>query len=184
MAKNIQLQMDLNSRLDKYTLKLQQLMVKSRFTLKAMEYGASHTMLRNLIKYGVELDGVFNSIGDFCFSKTTLPLDDYSLDMNVQFDAVSLNARLISINISTKHTKDGNTETEYAFNFEKDAGKEDFDFVIPYFKVKEPDEDNDSNKVDMGGIQDLVTGLENGKTKFKRKKKKPFIYYSTCFTIE
>lgn len=185
MAKEFQMQMNLNSRLDKYTLKLQQLMVKSRFTLKAMEYGAQHTMLGNLIKYGVELDGVFNSIGDFCFSKTTLPLDDYALDMTVRFDAVTFNARLISINISSKRTKEGNTETEYSFNFEKDAGKEDFDLVIPYFKVKEPEEEEDPNMVDMGGIQDLVSGLEGGgKGKFKRKKKRPFIYYETYFTIE
>lgn len=177
--------MNLNSRLDKYSLKLQQIMVKSKFTLKAMEYGAQHTMLRNLIKYGVELDGVFNSIGDFCFSKTTLPLDDYALDMNIKFDAVSLNARLMSINISSKRVKDGNTETEYSFNFEKDADKDDFDLVIPYFKVKEGEEEmEDPNKVDMGGIQDLVSGLEGGKGKFKRKKKHPFIYYNTYFTIE
>ncbi len=177
--------MDLTSRLDKYTLKLQQLMVKSRFTLKAMEYGATHTMLRDLIDYGVELDGVFNSIGDFCFSKTTLPLDDYALDMDIQFDAVTLSARLMSINISSKRTKEGNTETEYSFNFEKDAGKEDFDFVIPYFKVKEAEEEqDDANKVDMGGLQDLATELEGGKGKFKRKKKRPFIYYGTSFIIE
>ncbi|MCQ2054437.1 MAG: hypothetical protein MJY82_04000 [Fibrobacter sp.] len=187
MAKEHKLEMNLTSRLDKYSLKLQQLMVKSRFTLKAMEYGATHTMLRNLIKYGVELDGVFNSIGDFCFSKTTLPLEEYALDMDVQFDAVTLNARLVSINISSKRTKDGNTETEYAFNFERDVAKEDFDLVIPYFKVKEPEEEEDMNKVDMGGVQDLVTGLEDGgkgKGKFKKKKKRPFIYYDTYFTIE
>lgn len=92
----------------------------------------------------------------------------------------------MSISISSKRVKDGNTETEYSFNFEKDADKDDFDMVIPYFKVKEPDEDqNDSNKVDMGGIQDLVSELEGGgKGKFKRKKKRPFIYYDTYFTIE
>ncbi len=186
MAKEHKLEMNLTSRLDKYSLKLQQLMVKSKFTLKAMEYGATHVMLRDLIKYGVELDGVFNSVGDFCFSKTTLPLDEYALDMDVQFDAVTLTARLMSVNISSKRTKDGNTETEYSFNFEKDADKEDFDLVIPYFKVKEPDEEQDDpNKVDMGGIQDLVSGLEGGgKGKFKRKKKRPFIYYDTYFTIE
>ncbi|PWJ61035.1 MULTISPECIES: hypothetical protein [unclassified Fibrobacter] len=185
MAKEFKMQMNLASRLDKYSLKTHQLMVKSKFTLKAMEYGASHTMLRNLMKYGVELDGVFNSVGDFCFSKTTLPLEEYSLDMDVQFDAVTLNARLMSISISSKRVKDGNTETEYSFNFEKDADKEDFDLVIPYFKVKEPDEEGDSNKVDMGGIQDLVSELEGGgKGKFKRKKKRPFIYYDTYFTIE
>ena len=78
MAKEFKLQMNLTSRLDKYSLKLQQLMVKSRFTLKAMEYGATHIMLRDLMKYGVELDGVFNSVGDFCFSKTTLPLEEYA----------------------------------------------------------------------------------------------------------
>ena len=75
MAEKFKMQMNLASRLDKYSLKLQQLMVKSKFTLKAMEYGATHTMLRDLIKYGVELDGVFNSVGDFCFSKTTLTLE-------------------------------------------------------------------------------------------------------------
>ncbi len=79
--------------------------------------------------------------------------------MNIQFDAVSLDARLMSISISSKRVKDGNTETEYSFNFEKDADKDDFDMIIPYFKVKEPDE-------------------------FKRKKKRPFIYYDTYFTIE
>ncbi len=186
MAKEFQMQMNLASRLDKYSLKLQQLMVKSKFTLKAMEYGATHVMLRDLMKYGVELDGVFNSVGDFCFSKTTLPLDEYALDMVVQFDAVTLNARLMSVNISSKRTKDGNTETEYSFNFEKDADKDDFDLVIPYFKVKVPEEEQDDpNKVDMGGIQDLVSGLEGeGKGKFKRKKKRPFIYYDTYFTIE
>lgn len=180
------MQMNLASRLDKYSLKTHQLMVKSKFTLKAMEYGATHTMLRDLIKYGVELDGVFNSVGDFCFSKTTLPLEEYALDMSIQFDAVSLNARLLSISISSKRVKDGNTETEYSFNFEKDADKEDFDLVIPYFKVKEPDEEQDDpNKVDMGSLQDLVSGLEGGgKGKFKRKKKRPFIYYDTYFTIE
>ena len=186
MAKSAKLQMNLNSRLDKYSLKLQQLMVKSRFSLKAMEYGANHTMLRELIRYGVELDGVFNSVGDFCFSKTTLPLDDYALDMNIQFDAVSLNARLMSVSISSKRVKDGNNETEYSFNFEKDADKEDFDLVIPYFKVKEGEEEQDDpNKVEMGGLQDLVSELEGGgKGKFKRKKKRPFIYYSTTLTME
>lgn len=186
MAKNFKLEMNLTSRLDKYSLKLQQLMVKSRFTLKSMEYGVNHVMLRDLIKYGVELDGVFNSVGDFCFSKTTLPLDDYALDMNIQFDAVSINARLMSVSISCKRVKDGNTETEYSFNFEKDADKEDFDMVIPYFKVKEGEEEQeDPNKVEMGGLQDLVSELEGGgKGKFKRKKKRPFIYYSTSFIIE
>lgn len=185
MAKKFKMQMDLNSRLDKYSLKLQQLMVKSKFTLKAMEYGATHTMLSDLIKYGVELDGIFNSIGDFCFSKTVLPLEEYALDMNVQFDAVSFYARLVSVSISSKRTKEGNTETEYSFNFEKDADKDDFDLVIPYFKVKEPEEEQDDpNKVDMGGIQDLVSGLEGDKKKFKRKKKRPFIYYGTSFIIE
>ena len=184
MAKQKALEMNIVSRLDKYSLKLEQLMVKSKFTLKAMEYGATHVMLRDLIKYGVELDGVFNSVGDFCFSKTTLPLDEYALDMDVQFDAVTLTARLMSVNISSKRTKDGNTETEYSFNFEKDADKEDFDLVIPYFKVKEPEEEFDENKVDAGGIQDLASGLEGGQGKFKRKKKRPFIYYGTCFTID
>lgn len=184
MAKEFKMQMNLTSRLDKYSLKLQQLMVKSKFTLKAMEYGATHTMLRDLMKYGVELDGVFNSVGDFCFSKTVLPLDEYALDMNIQFDAVAFSARLISVSISSKRTKEGNTETEYSFNFEKDADKDDFDLVIPYFKVKEPEEEDDPNKVDMGGVQDLVSGLEGGNKKFKRKKKRPFIYYDTCFIIE
>lgn len=185
MAKEFKMQMNLTSRLDKYSLKLQQLMVKSKFTLKAMEYGATHTMLRDLIKYGVELDGVFNSIGDFCFSRTTLPLEEYALDMNVKFDAVSLDARLMSVSISSKKVKDGNTETEYSFNFEKDADKDDFDLVIPYFKVKEGEEEQDDpNKVEMGGFQDLVSELEGGKGKFKKKKKKrPFIYYDTYFTI-
>jgi len=179
------LEMNLTSRLDKYSLKLQQLMVKSKFTLKAMEYGAQHTMLGSLMKYGVELDGVFNSIGDFCFSRTTLPLEEYALDMVVQFDAVSLNARLMSVSISSKRVKDGNTETEYSFNFEKDADKDDFDLVIPYFKVKEAEEEQDDpNKVDMGGLNDLVSELEGGKGKFKKKKKRPFIYYETYFTIE
>ncbi len=186
MAKEFKMQMELTSRLDKYSLKLQQLMVKSKFTLKAMEYGATHSMLRDLMKYGVELDGVFNSIGDFCFSKTTLPLEDYALDMKIDFDAITLNARLMSVSISSKRVKDGNTETEYSFNFEKDADKDDFDLVIPYFKVKEGEEEQgDPNQVDMGGIQDLVSGLEGGgKGKFKKKKKRPFIYYGTCFTIE
>lgn len=186
MPQEFKMQMNLTSRLDKYTLKLHQLMVKSKFTLKAMEYGATHVMLRELIKYGVELDGVFNSIGDFCFSKTTLPLEEYALDMKIDFDAVTLNARLTSISISSKRVKDGNTETEYSFNFEKDADKEDFDMVIPYFKVKEPDEEQDDpNKVDKGSLQDLVSELEGGgKGKFKRKKKRPFIYYETYFTIE
>lgn len=185
MAKDFKMQMNLASRLDKYSLKLQQLMVKSKFTLKAMEYGATHVMLRDLMKYGVELDGVFNSVGDFCFSKTTLPLEEYALDMRIEFDAVTLNARLMSISISSKRVKDGNTETEYSFNFEKDADKEDFDMVIPYFKVKEPDEEQDDpNKVDMGGLQDALSELEGGgKGKFKRKKKRPFIYYDTYFTI-
>ncbi|MDO4948475.1 hypothetical protein SAMN05720766_10921 [Fibrobacter sp. UWH9] len=185
MANEYKMQMNLTSRLDKYSLKLQQLMVKSKFTLKAMEYGATHGMLRDLIKYGVEIDGAFNSVGDFCFSKTTLPLEEYALDMTVQFDAVTLNARLMSINISTKRVKDGNTETEYSFNFEKDADKDDFDLVIPYFKVKEAEEEEDPNKVEMGGLQDLVSELEGGgKGKFKKKKKRPFIYYDTYFTIE
>ncbi|MCF0222035.1 MAG: hypothetical protein HUK19_07060 [Fibrobacter sp.] len=185
MAKEFKMKMNLASRLDKYSLKLQQLMVKSKFTLKAMEYGATHVMLRELMKYGVELDGVFNSVGDFCFSKTTLPLEEYALDMQIEFDAVVLKARLVSVSISNKRVKDGNTETEYSFNFEKDADKEDFDMVIPYFKVKEPDEEqDDANKVDKGGLQDLVTELEGGgKGKFKRKKKRPFIYYDTYFTI-
>jgi len=178
--------MNLTSRLDKYTLKLQQLMVKSKFTLKAMEYGATHIMLRDLMKYGVELDGVFNSIGEFCFSKTTLPLDEYALDMKIEFDAVTLNARLMSVNISSKRVKDGNTETEYSFNFEKEADKDDFDFVIPYFKVKEGEEETDDpNKVAMGALQDALSELEGGgKGKFKKKKKRPFIYYDTYFTIE
>lgn len=185
MAKEYKLEMNLTSRLDKYSLKLHQLMVKSRFTLKAMEYGASHTMLRDLIRYGVELDGVFNSVGDFCFSRTTLPLEDYALDMDVQFDAVTLSARLMSISISSKRVKDGNTETEYSFNFEKDADKEDFDMVIPYFKMKEPEEEEDPNKVDMGGLQDVLSEMEGGKGKFRRKKKKrPFIYYNTYLTIK
>ena len=185
MAKEFKMQMNLTSRLDKYSLKLQQLMVKSKFTLKAMEYGATHIMLRDLMKYGVELDGVFNSVGDFCFSKTTLPLEEYALDMIVQFDAVSLNARLMSVSISSKRVKDGNTETEYSFNFEKDADKDDFDLVIPYFKVKEGEEEQDDpNKVEMGGLNDLVSELEGGgKGKFKKKKKRPFIYYDTYFTI-
>lgn len=91
----------------------------------------------------------------------------------------------MSINISTKRVKDGNTETEYSFNFEKDADKDDFDLVIPYFKVKEAEEEDDPNKVEMGGLQDLVSELEGGgKGKFKKKKKRPFIYYDTYFTIE
>ncbi|MCF0216858.1 MAG: hypothetical protein HUK21_10345 [Fibrobacteraceae bacterium] len=183
MAKKKQLEMNIVSRLDKYSLKVHELMVKAKFSLKAKEDGASHTMLRDLIHYGIELDGIFNGVGDFCFSKTTIPLEEYELDMDVTFDAVTLKARLVSINITSKKDKEGNTLTEYSFNFEKDAGKEDFDLVIPYFKVKEPEEDADANLVNEAGIQDLASGLD-GRGRFKRKKARPYIFYGTSLVIE
>lgn len=120
----------------KYQLTVKNLNVFAKIGIKTKEFGAINKMLDPLKAAGVEeIDKIFTA--DAAWSKVQIPLDQYNLELSVDFGvADTFTGKLMSVSVIKKHIAEGATSTEYTFEFEKDAAKEDFNFVIPYLKAK------------------------------------------------
>lgn len=146
-------------------LNVKELQVKNTISIKTVQ-SSNYALLYSLSKgYDINVDDL---IKNDSWSKLSIPVDSYCIDVDVQFDEVTFPARLMDINVVKKQTSECTYNLEYVLNFEKEYDKSDIDFILPYLKAREPIETFDEP--------------EDGKK--KKKKSSPIATFPVVITDE